>query len=83
VLDWLIVIEAPDVDENLVPWSAVELRSGFEIEDVLVEADLAGVSAAGGRVARSRLARVSLAGARLRSLRLVDAVLSDAEALLH
>jgi uncharacterized protein YjbI with pentapeptide repeats len=73
------VIEAPDVDEELSPWSAVELSRGFELEDLLVEADLSGVSAAGGRVARCRLAGVSLAGARLRSLRLVDAVFSDCD----
>ena len=63
----------------LAPWAAVPLEPRFELEDVLIEADLSGASAAGGRLTGCRLSGVSLARARLRSLRLVDVVLSDCD----
>jgi uncharacterized protein YjbI with pentapeptide repeats len=79
VVDCCVVIEAPDVLEELASWPAEPLESRFELEDVLIESDLAGTSAAGGRITGCRLSGVSLAGARLRSLRLVDVVLSDCD----
>ena len=77
------MIEAPDVDAELVAWTPVPLARGFELEDVSVSADLSGVSAAGGRVARCRLSGVSLAGARLRSVRFVDGSLGSHTAAMH
>jgi fluoroquinolone resistance protein len=72
--------EPPDLaDEALVAWEPEPLQSGFEIEDAIVEADLSGLSAAGGRIARSRLTGARLAGSRLRSLRLIDVVVADAD----
>ena len=63
----------PDViDDELEPWVAEPLGGSFEIEDALVEGDLAHLRAAGGRIARSRLERTALTGSRLRSLALVD-----------
>jgi fluoroquinolone resistance protein len=72
--------EAPDVaDEALTPWEPDTLQAGFDLEDVLVTADLSRLSAAGGRIARSRLEGARLADTRLRSLRLIDVVVSDAD----
>jgi uncharacterized protein YjbI with pentapeptide repeats len=72
--------ESPDVaDEALAPWAPEELQAGFEIEDAVVTADLSGLSAAGGRIARSRLEGARLAGSRLRSLRLIDVEVTDAD----
>jgi uncharacterized protein YjbI with pentapeptide repeats len=72
--------EPPDlVEEELAAWAPEPLQSGFEIEDALVTADLSGISAAGGRIARSRLAGARLAGSRLRSLRLIDVAVADAD----
>src|SRR3954452_14665190 len=61
--------EAPDVlEEALEDWEPRTLAARFEIEDArLGGADLSGVSAAGGRVARSRLDGVNLSGSRMRS----------------
>jgi uncharacterized protein YjbI with pentapeptide repeats len=71
----------PDVlDDELEPWVAEPLSGSFEIEDALVEGDLANVRAAGGRIARSRLERTALTGSRLRSLALVDVVANGIEA---
>ena len=71
----------PDVlDDELTPWVAEPLSGSFEIEDALIEGDLANVRAAGGRIARSRLERTALTGARLRSLALVDVVADAIEA---
>jgi uncharacterized protein YjbI with pentapeptide repeats len=72
--------EAPDVvEEALAPWEPDTLQAGFELEDVLITADLTGLSAAGGRIARCRLDGARLAESRLRSLRLIDVVVSDAD----
>ena len=68
------------VVDELEPWVAEPLSGSFEIEDALVEADLANVRAPGGRIARSRLERTALTGARLRSLASVDVVADSVEA---
>ena len=70
----------PDViDSELEPWGDETLDGGFVVEDALIEADLSGARAAGGRIARSRLERVALTGARLRSLVLIDIVANAIE----
>jgi uncharacterized protein YjbI with pentapeptide repeats len=75
------VIDQPDVaDEELEPWTAEPLGSGFVIEDARVaDADWGEVRAAGGRVLRSRLDGVRCGAARMRSLRLVDVIVRDAD----
>ena len=73
--------EAPDIEEaELEPWTATELATGFELEDVLVDGvELGAVRASGGRVARCALVGAGLAGARLRSLALTDVVVREGD----